>query len=72
MNEVISLIAWFHCSNAPISDMLYTSNTWVWWGERGELTYWNKPIYLGQNPPCVPSPYISHTNTPYLSVVHSV
>ena len=30
--------AWFDCSNASISGMPYTSNTWVWWGERGELT----------------------------------
>ena len=30
--------SWFDCSNVPISGMPYTSNTWVWWEERGELT----------------------------------
>ena len=34
-----------------------------------DMSYWNKPPYLGHNPTCVYHPL---TNTPYLPVVHSV
>ena len=53
MNVVISLIvlyrASFDCSNAPISGMPYTSNTWAWYmGERRgiDTSCWNMPPYL--------------------------
>ena len=40
-------------------------------GKGIDISYWNKPPYLEHNPACVPSLYISLTNTPYLPVVHS-
>ena len=76
MNEVISLIVLEHgliavmylsvvCPIPPISGF--------GGGKRGiDMSYWNTPSYLGHIPACVPPPYISLTNTPYLPVVHSV
>ena len=70
MNEVISLIVLEHgliavmhlsvvCPIPPIPGF----------GGGIDMSYWNKPPYLGHNPTCVYHPL---TNTPYLPVVHSV
>ena len=60
-----SFRAWFDCSTAPISGMPYIPPI-PGFGGGIHMSYWNKPPYLGHNPACIPSSYISLTNTQYL------
>ena len=75
MNEVISLIVLEHGLIAVMHLSVVCPKYLQYLGFVGErrgidMSYWNKPPYLGHNPACVPPPYISLTNTPYLPVVH--
>ena len=71
MNQVISLIVLEHGLIAvmhPISGMPYTSNIWIWWKEgNSRILLEQAPIIHRHNPACVPSPYISLTNLPWIA-----